>query len=74
MECLLGFHEHQWVLDTPFRPEEYARFQEGTVEGGKLIVKLCREYENAVKIQEPATAAAAQALVDAPTAAMQTQR
>ncbi len=46
-----------------FRREEYARFQEGTVEGGKLIVKLCREYENAVKIQEPATAAAAQALV-----------
>ncbi len=48
-----------------FRPEEYARFQEGTVEGGKLIVKLCREYENAVKTQEPATAVAAQGLVDA---------
>jgi ketosteroid isomerase-like protein len=48
-----------------FRPEEYARFQEGTVEGGKLIVKLCREYENAVKTQGPATTAAAQGLVNA---------
>ncbi len=48
-----------------FRPEEYARFQEGTVEGGKLIIKLCREYKNAVKTQGPATAAAAQSLVNA---------
>ncbi len=34
-------------------------------QAGALQIKLCRDYEAAVKIQEPATAAAAQALVDA---------
>jgi CubicO group peptidase (beta-lactamase class C family) len=50
-----------------FRPEEYTQYtqNEGTTEAGKLAVKLCREYESIVKTQEPATAAAAQGLVDA---------
>ena len=33
-------------------------------EAGALQIKLCRDYETAVKTQEPATAAAAQGLVD----------
>ena len=53
------------VLDARFPPRGICEIQEGTVEGGKLIIKLCREYENAVKTQEPATAVAAQGLVDA---------
>jgi ketosteroid isomerase-like protein len=48
-----------------FRPEEMAKIVEGTQEGGAIAIKLCREYETAVKTQEPATAAAAQGLVDA---------
>lgn len=50
-----------------FRPDEYAQYtqNEGTTEAGKLAIKLCREYEKAVKTQEPATAAAAQGLVNA---------
>jgi hypothetical protein len=42
-----------------------AKIVEGTQEGGAIAIKLCREYETAVKTQEPATAAAAQGLVDA---------
>lgn len=34
-------------------------------QAGALQIKLCRDYEAAVKIQEPATAAAAQGLVEA---------
>lgn len=34
-------------------------------QAGALQIKLCRDYEAAVKIQEPATAAAAQGLVNA---------
>ncbi len=48
-----------------FRLEEMAKIVEGTQEGGAIAIKLCREYENIVKTQEPATAAAAQSLVDA---------
>jgi hypothetical protein len=48
-----------------FRLEEMAKIVEGTQEGGAMAIKLCREYETTVKTQEPATAAAAQGLVDA---------
>jgi len=50
-----------------FRPEEYAYYtkNEGTYEAAQVAIKLCREYENVVKTQEPATAAAAQGLVEA---------
>lgn len=50
-----------------FRPEDYAFYtkNEGTYDAAKTAIKLCRDYENVVKIQEPATAAAAQGLVNA---------
>ena len=50
-----------------FRPEDYAFLSknEGTYDAAKVAIKLCRDYENVVKTQEPATAAAAQSLVNA---------
>jgi hypothetical protein len=50
-----------------FRPEEYAYYtkNEGTYEAAKVAIKLCREYEEIVRTQEPATAVAAQGLVEA---------
>ncbi len=35
------------------------------MKAGKVAIKFCREYENIVKTQEPATTAAAQGLVQA---------
>jgi hypothetical protein len=50
-----------------FRPGDYAFYtkNEGTFDAAQVAIKLCRDYENVVKTQEPATAAAAQGLVDA---------
>jgi CubicO group peptidase (beta-lactamase class C family) len=49
------------------RTEELARINPDPdrKQAGELQIKLCRDYETATKTQEPATAAAAQALVNA---------
>ena len=49
------------------RAEELAQIDPNPdrVQAGTLQIKLCRDYENAVKTQEPATTAAAQGLVNA---------